>query len=325
MITYLLTLPYCFEEKTDYRSLSRVLTDIAHADNLFIVDFQGAKWKTYIVKNYLEKYSNQIEKRKVDDLLNLVSKKILKNGTSIKINSEETWLQAGKEFSEKKELGKVLLKEENIVDCKHFFDNNECLDIEQIDIDPKVTQQWKELEEKEKRIYKSEEEYENALIDILSHSTKIKIIDPYLTAKNKFIVELVAEYLGNREGMSRQPFTEIELHVSYKWRTYLDNEQNDKEFRNEVNQFKKILSELKKKYRHMYKVFYWDQPENKGNLHDRYIITDIIGIGSKHSFSTDEKQLTEWNILTSSKLKEYRKNYNPKDALFELKYDPLIV
>ena len=162
MITYFLTLPHCFEEKTDYRTLSRVLTDIAYADNIFLVDFQGAKWKTYVVRNYLEKYTNQMEKRKVVDLLNLVTKKILKNATSIKIATEDSWILAGKEFSKKNNLGAVLSKKDYYDICKQSHESK-CIDITEIDLDPATTIKWKQFEEKEKTIYRSESDYEDTL------------------------------------------------------------------------------------------------------------------------------------------------------------------
>ena len=327
MITYVLALPHCLEEGTDHRTLSRILTDIAYSDNIFLVDFQGSKWKSFIVKNFIEKYTDQKTKKKVIDLLSLVSnrKKILKNPNKIKIENDEDWIMAGKEFSNHKNLGAVFSKNTFYTKCNTEF-SNICIDILQVDDDPVVTQRWKELDNKEIRLYQSEIDYIRTLKEVFIHSNKIMIIDAYLNGEETYepIIRLAAEQLGNRIGIPRASGT-IEFHTTYKKNYQLDAEDNELKFRREFNKLKIFLEGLKVENKHIYKVFYWDKKESGTSLHDRYIITDIIGIGSKHSFGTNEYQLTEWNLLRASKLAEYRNDYSLADGLFNLKCDVLTI
>ena len=63
----------------------------------------------------MEQYTNSLEKKRVEDLLNLVSKKILKNTSTIKMNNEESWMLAAQEFSEKRNLSAILFKKDYYV------------------------------------------------------------------------------------------------------------------------------------------------------------------------------------------------------------------
>lgn len=321
MITEVMIHPKCFDKSTEISDLSRVIYDIKFSKNIFIIGFQGNDIKKYIVQNYIEKIPDQNVKKRVIDLLNIISKRILKRPFNGKILDDMSYCTSAIKVYEDLAYELILSKEEDrelFNEIKDVFES-----INNISIEPEKIERWKKLEGNAVYLLKREKDYENLLGNILKNSNNLMLIDSYMKPNDEYkpMIEICASLLSKH-------FTNpsyIEFHISYKRQNHMDDNENEINFNKEKANWEKYLNILKSKYKHTYKLFYWDKNLDDSKLHDRYIITNLMGIGSQHSFGESENQETRWSLLDEDEIIKHKIDYGQSQPKFKLKCAPVTI
>lgn len=170
------------------------------------------------------------------------------------------------------------------------------------------------------RLFRTTTEYIRHLKLILNHSKSLMFIDPYLNpSKNNY-----KEFIHLLKAIpTRDISPKIEIHITPKAlnirhannktivETWEDMDNNQK--KNKIAQAFNILKESFSKKNFGIKCFIW------ANFHDRYLISDLIGVNLCHGFDTQQsvKRKTTWTRLGSddkdSVQLEFSPNINSKD------------
>ncbi|MDB9313718.1 hypothetical protein PN462_11460 [Spirulina sp. CS-785/01] len=143
------------------------------------------------------------------------------------------------------------------------------------------------------RLSRTVQDYVNNLKLIFQHSNSLMFIDPYLNpdskSHNKFHEIFIKIPLTNS-------LQSIEFHVS------LDRYSSE-EYRVSFNHLKQQIKNLKIPIT----VFMWEQ------FHDRYLITDLVGISLPHGFgfSYSPKPKTTWTRLGKKHKDEVQGEFDP--------------
>lgn len=145
-------------------------------------------------------------------------------------------------------------------------------------------------------LQKSKSDYQTALEPILRYARKLRLIDPFLNSEEVRYLDTIS-ICSNLLGMRRHNrFDEciVEIH-SAKKSPRQENFRTDQIFSN----WELKLQELMQTYRHKYRVYLWENQFDTGKFHDRYILTDQIGISVPWGVDCYERthDSTKWNVL----------------------------
>jgi hypothetical protein len=139
-----------------------------------------------------------------------------------------------------------------------------------------------------KRLLLNTIDYINTLELILVNSNSIMFIDPYLDPSParpcKEFIDILRFIMNNTIKSS----VSIEIHLKLNHNDGDNNKISDWEKIFSKNIFSKVNNKLR------IKVFIWD------NFHDRYLISDLIGISIPYGFDTtsNTKSITTWTRLS---------------------------
>ena len=140
------------------------------------------------------------------------------------------------------------------------------------------------------RLNRTIQDYKDALRLILRHAKSIMFIDPYIDPSQRNYAGFIQllEAIGNRPSQSPRPL--VELHRksrrgSGKNAPLWNHQDMENTFR---NKFEPALLQSNLKV----KVFVWD------DFHDRYLISDLVGIQMSNGFDTSTGPLqTIWSRI----------------------------
>ena len=156
---------------------------------------------------------------------------------------------------------------------------------------------------------KSKKELERIFLPLLSYARKVTIIDPYFdlsTQRYKTTLELIAKCFKNKRGIRDKG--EITIHCSSKVKV-------------NRTKWKEVIGTIYQKYGHIINIKVWESQQDNIKMHDRYIITDQVGIISGAGTDKDDYQQSEWGIKeheTSYEiLKQYNENFSSPFKLIE--------
>ncbi len=157
-------------------------------------------------------------------------------------------------------------------------------------------------------IPRTEEAFCQLVDPLVRCSTKLWLIDQYLNPHlPRFFntVETCSELLSKSIGNQRSEYSSnkiINIHVgkkSLKWRDgNKDKKEEDADQRKAV--WRKKLQPLANKFKHTYKITLWGKWDDRAKQHDRYFVTDRLGlsIGAGLDFTPEDESPTFWQTLS---------------------------
>ena len=153
------------------------------------------------------------------------------------------------------------------------------------------------------RLNRTIQDYKDALKLILRHAKSIMFIDPYLDPEQRNYAGFIQllEAIGNRPSQSPRPL--VELHRksrrgSGKNAPLWNQQDMENTFRNKFGPAL-LQSNLK------VKIFVWD------DFHDRYLISDLVGIQMSNGFDTSTGPLqTIWSRIGRTDREDVERDFD---------------
>lgn len=201
--------------------------------------------------------------------------------TDSKPSSYQEWCELAINSHEKNPLNYVLVSkilEQDFVEYKPLITSIQSCD-------------FLENENYSLRLNKTISDYVSNLDAIFKHSNSIMLIDPYLYLPQN--LEKIINIIQNIHHIKRS--ISLELHLS--------GEKVNPDVH--VSTFNSILYPLKTRVEKI-KIFYWH------SFHDRYLISDLIGINLRHGFQIDNNgRKSTWTRLSNQNRDELQKEFTP--------------
>lgn len=157
--------------------------------------------------------------------------------------------------------------------------------------------------------------YKENLSSILHYSTSLKFIDPYINLEEResFIDTLLGDVLGNAD---RHRSLKIQIHSSIK--AIRESGMTAEKLETRTKKYmecscNKITSMLQNPKVKEVEVFVWR------DFHDRYLMSDLIGVSLAHGFSTAKQSSlkTTWGRLSRDSRLYVQKAFDPKEKYHE--------
>lgn len=169
--------------------------------------------------------------------------------------------------------------------------------------------QWFQDRSSSKTIDRKTQAYLELLDRILRQANSLMFIDPYLNPQQQSYREF-HELLAPMS--TRDPQPRIELH-----RSFVDASGQQQRFLNEATGrqlFAPLDAELRR-IRLSAEIYFWD------NFHDRYLITDVIGVtvGAGFDVTTTPDDTTTWARLGAQDRDDLQRKYDPASRGTSLK------
>jgi hypothetical protein len=190
----------------------------------------------------------------------------------------EQWCKIAIESHEKDSLDRIIMTSEFYKKYYHY-----CPEIVKID----------DIEKWSKNIYsirmeKNLDNYVKYLKPIFKHSNSLMFIDPYIREKEnlRVFINIINQMPINSELV-------LEIHSTN------DGIKDKKILENKFQALKIIKNKFKK-----ITVYYWS------NFHDRYIVSDLVGISLPHGLVTNS-QKTTWVKLTPDDKADVQREFHP--------------
>ena len=153
------------------------------------------------------------------------------------------------------------------------------------------------------RLKRTIEDYKDALKLILTHANSIMFIDPYIDPEQRNYADFIQllEAIDNRPSQSPRPLVEIHrksLRGSGKNASLWNQQDMENTFRNKFGPAL-LQSSLE------VKVFAWD------DFHDRYLISDLVGIQMSNGFDTSTGPLkTIWSRIGRTDREDVERDFD---------------
>ena len=161
---------------------------------------------------------------------------------------------------------------------------------------------WWALRSSSLRLDRTLTEYQAALASVLSHANSLIFIDPFIDPSNHHHYGDLMKILGSLQSRSMKPLVEIHRVASY-------GSGNNKlpQVSNVVAALQPSLQAVAKSAGVSVEVFLWD------DFHDRYLITDLIGISLPHGFGTTKAPNTQttWTRLGRNDRDSVQREFDP--------------
>lgn len=185
---------------------------------------------------------------------------------------------------------------------------------------PKVldSSAW-EGRKRSKTIAKSEPEFRAALSPLLRHARAIRLIDPYLVPRTtRFFetIKLVVELAGKR-GYGQPIDCRIDIHAGDPTRYDDNGTLESPEERLAAWQTAIRAVDISP---HRIRVFLWKNYDGGERLHDRFIITDQIGISVPGGLDcrTASANSTTWSVMEFEDQQFWATRFDPAGNVYEL-------
>jgi predicted phosphatase len=278
-------------DDSNYKDIKNLLETIENSG--YILGLNNQDWIKTTLQNI-----NGIQSSKIKDRFSSIFK-LLKDRNrivghpkgEIKPIDEEDWLKIAQELHQ-------LRKFHTILATKSY--ESEILSTEALD-DINLSERFGITGSQ--HYIKTDEELKKIFLPILAYAKKVTIIDPYFDISKKRYkasLELVAQCFKERRGCREKG--SITINCSSK----IEVKKED---------WKKIISDIFRKYGHITTINIWKRKEDNIKLHERYIITNQAGIVSGAGTDKDNFQQSEWSIKDFNSIEEillqYRENSSP--------------
>ena len=145
-------------------------------------------------------------------------------------------------------------------------------------------------------------DYQKALELVLRHANSLMFVDPYIDPTNVYQYGDLMRLLGTLQHRSIKPLVELHRAAWY-------GQEHDKRPRvgEVVGALQPGLSRVARAAGISFDVFLWDE------IHDRYLITDLIGISLPYGFGTTSKadSFTTWTRLGRADRDLVQRDFDP--------------
>ena len=264
----------------------------------YIVGLNNSDWKK-IVRVKI----NEIDNNKVKDLFNtlitILDKRNLIVGhpkdNNISPKTEDEWINIAYKLNS-------IYKFYSILATKSYNNINTTIEeLEYININEKFGITGS------KHSIKTEEELEKIFIPILLYAKKVIIIDPYFDIEKpryKTTLNIIAKFFKNRRGIKDGGT----IYINCSSKIYPSSNWKD------------IINKIYQDYGHIVIINIWERQKDNIKMHDRYIITNQIGIISASGTDKDLYQQSEWAIKDYTTLDDILQQYKENSSPFKLKY-----
>jgi hypothetical protein len=135
------------------------------------------------------------------------------------------------------------------------------------------------------------------LNSILTFSNKVKIIDPYFSVSSERYMkslELICEIM--KESCDLNKTKKLEIHTSLKACCKYCSSSNSVSMKNDFNDCPKKWKKEISKFKIDIEIFVWNVT-HESKWHDRFLITDIIGLNIGKGLDVDERTPSTWSII----------------------------
>jgi hypothetical protein len=168
---------------------------------------------------------------------------------------------------------------------------------------------WIESRSRTATVKRTITDYRNALVSTLRYAKSLALVDPYFNSYEPRFFNIIA---ASSDVMGQRSYgrTQGRIYIHAKFENQKPQGQTVNYY---LNEWKTKIEPLAKTYGHHFKVFLWDNVPGKEVLHDRYILTDQIGVlvpgGLDCSFASNAT--TEWALLDEITRSFRISNYDP--------------
>lgn len=283
----------CCVEKAAHRACFQIFENHLFSEPALVRDLCNGGWNQYVLKHFGElsiRTKKLIEKLKTQNRLRKVK--------TAKIESPVKYFEWWKEANHSNELEPltgILISAKLAHKVKKKKEKS-------ISIEKLGTAQWWKDNDPEIEVRRNIDDYLRHLTIILAHAKSIYFIDPYLDPRQTHYKDFKKILLNIRR--SNDP-PQIQIHREY---LHIDaKNEEDRKFKWEEI-FRRAYSSLLRKAGLSIEVIIW------GDLHERYLLTDIIGIRLGNGFDTDKKNknaITSWSRTGRKRLSALYTKHNP--------------
>lgn len=293
-------------DSSNWKDIKTLLEAIKNSG--YILGLNNKDWLKTVRKNLNSLDSTDSNKQKIKDRLNAIFD-LLQNRNRIcghpKGNiipgNENDWIKIAKDLNDIRPFYALIA-------TAHFFENIHSVDdLEDIDISDKFGVIGSQ------HYIKSEDALQQLFLPILSYARKLTVIDPYFyidEPRYQTTLSFLAKFFKERRGQKDKG----NITINCKWNPEWDSgiKSKFKKWQNEIN---KIFQE----YGHIVTVNVWAKKPDGIKMHERYIITDQVGIVAGAGTDKDDFQQSEWSIKNYDTLDEIKSQYIENASVFELK------
>ncbi|KKI99654.1 hypothetical protein PROH_07095 [Prochlorothrix hollandica PCC 9006 = CALU 1027] len=154
---------------------------------------------------------------------------------------------------------------------------------------------------------------------ILSCANSVMFIDPYLDPSQSQYGEFY--HLLN---LVKQPYARIELHSAVKGQDQSNMYRSTLDLQDWIKRFS-ILYPILKAKNLVAEVFIWqDFDPDDQKIHDRYILTDLVGISMTSGFNIQANAEVTWSRQTKKIYEKTQNDFHPNAGTYTLKYNFMI-
>ena len=279
----------CCIEKAAHRAYFQIFQNHLFYEPALVRDLCNGGWDRYVFKHF-----GEVSIKTKELIKKLKTQNRLRKAITAKIESPVNYFEWWKEANHSNELEPLT----GIITSAELARKVKKKKAKSISIEKLGTAQWWKNNDPEIEVVRNINEYLKHLKIILAHAKSIIFIDPYLDPRQNHYKPFEKILLSIRRS-SDPPL--IQIHRKYL-DVYARNEE-DRKFKWE-DIFRKAYSDLLRKAGLSIEVVIW------GNFHDRYLLTDFIGIGLGKGFDTDNT-ITSWSRTGRGRLDTLFKYYNP--------------
>lgn len=297
MVSEIVILPTCFNEKNISSELIQVFKDI-YDHPIFIVDFENSNWMSQI-KNV---DSNEAIPDSLRKALQVFIKKI-RNRIIIKASSQtdflkvKNWLEEIKKYQN---INCVFITDDDLTSCKkQGIDSYQNIR----DIILTDSTKWDSIKTKGLEIKKTMVETEKILKTISENTDKVILVDAYFNPKKrnfKNSLHLVSKHLGQSKEYQNEE-KRILIHAPKKMTNDLDSLKKD--IKNELDWFKN-------KYNINYEFYLWEYIHDRSFLTDKICLESTSGMEIIDDDSPGDNVNTKWMFLPHNLSEEQLDKYD---------------
>ncbi len=289
--------------------LIATLRDILN-HGIFIADFQTGNWSKLIQTTYINNYGTPAVRDKIIALIRQLKdrKKIIQlTNYNHEIINEDDWLKVIELHNTDESLDLIISGQESYAQCKDQF-SDKCCCIDDVIADEK----WDALKQRDSVGHKTQTTFSKTLQGMFAHANVIKLIDPYLRPNGqcKQVIQLCINYLKSKKNFD-QGRGFIEIHT-----------KADSDFSFDVNlsRWNSIFQSLSNPSFHSFRVYLWKDNSHIDKFHDRYILTNNMGVSVTHSFDLkdDSEQEITLSLLSQKTFEQHLNNFSEEDSRFQL-------
>ncbi|WP_260952439.1 hypothetical protein [Campylobacter sp. RM16187] len=162
---------------------------------------------------------------------------------------------------------------------------------------------------------KTEKELEKIFSIIVAYAKKVTIIDPYFylhIPRYKVSLEIIAKNFGERR--NNKICGNIIIHCRFQ-----ENEYGN--FQTKLKKWQEVCNFIYSKYGHIITIFVWKEKIGNIKMHDRYLITNQVGLLVAAGLDKDDNQESEFSLKLYEELSNITSPFDRNNPLFDLAFE----